>query len=285
MTHLPSGARFPDFLIVGAAKSGTTSLYDWLGQHPEIGLAAYKETDYFSGLSERVTQLDRYLLLFPRGQHSVLGEASVSYMPFHEVAIPRITKEAGSPKIIICLRQPVERAFSHYQYYVQLRLEREPAIRALSFDHRPHSDPWGSRFNPYLVGSSYKTQVGHYNDAFPEVLLVVMEEFKAPLDLCRRVFQFVGVDPSFEPECSPRNITGLPRTRFLSRLLAIRWIRQRLSPLLPPTLRSVVRGRLTKRQEIGEAERRILEGVLAEEAVFYSSLKAKIISAHRDKSS
>ena len=114
----------PDFFIVGAPKAGTTSLYFYLEQHPEIFMSAVKETNYFSYeatvkqnlyYNERgINDWEEYLKLFSEaGKKKAIGEASVSYLFYPEVA-EAIKAKFPEGKIIIMLRNPVERALSHY---------------------------------------------------------------------------------------------------------------------------------------------------------------------------
>ena len=112
-----------DFFIVGAPKAGTTSLYYYLNEHPEIEMSTQKETDFFSdsaiqkqGLyygENRINTLEKYHNLFPTTQEKKYGEASVSYL-FYEDVPEKIKAYNSKGKIIIMLRNLVDRAFSHY---------------------------------------------------------------------------------------------------------------------------------------------------------------------------
>ncbi len=115
--------RFPDFLIVGAQKSGTTSLWKWLRDHPECYLPDVKEPHYFARFNPWdklirkgwfVRDPDAYVKLFSAAQPSqICGEASPSYLYENGVA-ERIKDEIPSCRILICLRDPVDRAYSEY---------------------------------------------------------------------------------------------------------------------------------------------------------------------------
>ena len=109
--------------IVGAPKAGTTSLYNYLNEHPEIVMSMKKETDYFSNESiekqgmyyekKRIMTLARYHSFFPVSENKIYGEASVSYLFYKDV--PKKIKDYNdNGKIIVMLRNPVDRAFSHY---------------------------------------------------------------------------------------------------------------------------------------------------------------------------
>ena len=123
----------PNFFIVGAPKAGTTSLYAYLSMHPEVFMpSTIKEPDYFSHKAilaqnlyyntTHVTNLEEYLDLFSLANgEKAIGEASVSYLYYQEAArnLYDFNPEA---RIIIILREPVERAFSHYLMDARLGL-------------------------------------------------------------------------------------------------------------------------------------------------------------------
>lgn len=121
----------PDFIIVGAQKSGTTSLYKYLGQHPQVLKAARKEVHFFDENFDRSVRW--YRSHFPSqrelkqradklGKSVITGEASPYYI-FHPHAVRRLAELLPDTKLIVLLRDPVARAFSHYQH--QLRKARE----------------------------------------------------------------------------------------------------------------------------------------------------------------
>lgn len=114
-------SRKPDFFIVGAPKAGTTSIYSYLVQHPEIFMPARKEP-YFFGQWRRNSEEDLrdYLRLF-RGvpESKVAGEASTTYL-YLQSAAEEIKAFRPDAKIIIMLRNPVDRAYSQYWHHVRL---------------------------------------------------------------------------------------------------------------------------------------------------------------------
>jgi len=124
----------PDFLIIGAMKGGTTSLFNYLVQHPLIYPPFRKEIKFFD--CNYTNGLSWYQSHFPlkakfNSDHAVTGEATPYYI-FHPVAPQRIVHDLPGVKIIVLLRNPVDRAYSHYQHMVRARHERlsfEAAIR------------------------------------------------------------------------------------------------------------------------------------------------------------
>ena len=114
----------PEFLIIGAQKSGTTSLYNYLTQHPMVGTAFEKEVRYFNNHFDK--GLNWYKAHFPlriRSSQFMTGEGEPSYLP-HPVAPQRVYELVPQVKLIVMLRNPVDRAFSHYQH--RFIRDREP---------------------------------------------------------------------------------------------------------------------------------------------------------------
>src|ERR1700753_3266246 len=134
----------PNFLIVGAAKSGTTSLFHYLKQHPDIFLPEFKEPHFFvSALVKNkvyswIEEKQEYENLFAGASaYHKRGEASVTYLYYYKIAIPNILSLLGrSTKIIVILRNPVERALSAYNYtYKNNPSENNPSFeKALEFE-------------------------------------------------------------------------------------------------------------------------------------------------------
>ena len=121
--------REPDFIIAGVAKAGTTSIYRYLGEHPEVGLSRKKELNFFAFEDARIraawphllypaTTWDEYLASFPATDVRIVGEASPIYFE-SELAPAAISARLPQVKIIISLRSPVERAYSGYLMHVR----------------------------------------------------------------------------------------------------------------------------------------------------------------------
>ena len=131
-----------DFFIVGAPKSGTTSLYHYLNEHFDVEMSSQKEPDFFSDESlqkqgmyygrNRVDTIGKYNALFEKEDVILRGEASVSYLYYEDV--PKKIKEYNHDgKIIIILRNPIDRAFSHYLMDYRLGLISESFERVIIF--------------------------------------------------------------------------------------------------------------------------------------------------------
>jgi len=197
------GRIWPNFLIVGSAKAGTTSLYHWLRYHPEVFMPEKKEPSYFVdgyGMSD----LDAYLLLFAPGRgKKAIGEASTAYLASPE-SPQLISKQLGKVKTLILLRNPVERAFSLYCWMVMVGCEWLPTFEeAVKAEEKRCSDQFFRWHNPeyfwdymYFRSGLYFEQVKRYTDTFGRDLVEIylFDELKNdPGKLYGKVCNFLGI--------------------------------------------------------------------------------------------
>jgi len=225
----------PNFLIVGAAKCGTTSLYYYLKQHPEIYMSPVKEPNFISfqfekfpyeghgdsKLYQRAVKTYRdYCNLFSasRGKKAI-GEASVINLYYYEKTIPFIKELIGTPKIIIMLRDPVERAFSAYLHFVRDSTENLTFEQALVQEEERKKDHW-SPYWFYGEMGFYYDRVKAYTENFDKVAVFLYDDLKDdPIGLMRAAYQFLEVDTSFNPNMRTKyNASGSPRIKMLNDL-------------------------------------------------------------------
>lgn len=265
----------PNFFIVGAAKSGTTSMYRYLEQHPDVYMPSFKEPHWFARVEpsselivHSVTSEAEYLGLFEGwdGERAI-GEASPSYL--WDVAAPgRIKQEVPDAKIIVLLREPVSRAFSHYLMDVREGMEARPFLRALQEDYAIHKKGWGIS-HLYVELGMYCEQISRYLDRFgrESVLVLFFEEVFADPDstfyALERTLNFLGVYPTvpngvdlqrrYNPHAVPRGRFS----RFMLRALAIRSMARRF---LPERSKQLLREKVLLRQaEKPEADPQAIE--------------------------
>jgi hypothetical protein len=178
--------RLPDFLIIGAMKCGTTPLFRWLGEQPEIRIPEIKEPHFFSRKERWDRGLDWYGSLFAGAAEGALtGEASASYSDpqFSSTATERIARVIPHARLIYLVSDPVERIRSHYRHEVQRSRERRPLVEALQ-------DP----DNPYLRSSLYHRALSPYVERFPrEQILVTRLEDLAEGSAWRSVLTHIGL--------------------------------------------------------------------------------------------
>lgn len=143
----------PDFFVVGAMKSGTTTLHAWLGLHPEVFLPKEKEPDFFT--RERTdTELRRYQELFAPAGSRCTGEASTSYTIDRgsKGAADRIAEFAPEARIVYLVRDPVERIRSHYRHEVRRNREHRDFAVAVRDDPRYRlASCYHARIRPYVA--------------------------------------------------------------------------------------------------------------------------------------
>lgn len=187
------GVRYPNFLVIGAMKSGTTSLYHYLRAHPQVYMPDLKEVDFFTAELNWGKGWKWYARQFTDAklQERALGEASTSYTkhPRYTGVPERIARHLPNVKLIYVLRNPIDRMRSHYQHNVALGEEKAPIEEALL------SNP------SYLDTSRYALQLERYLDHFPRerILLFSAEELRHQrVDTMRKVLTFLEVDPDAE---------------------------------------------------------------------------------------
>jgi hypothetical protein len=209
----------PDFLIVGAQKAGTTALYAYLRWHPAILGPSWKEVCFFDRHYERGARwyrgqfpnaLRRQLAARRDGGRSLAGEASPSYL-FHPEAPARVAALVPGVKLIALLRNPVDRAYSHYQHEVALGREQLSFEDALAAEEarlaaEPEVGGWAWSEHTYFARGLYAEQLERWYACFPrEQLLVLTTEGYAadPAATYARVLDFLGAAPH-ELERYPR---------------------------------------------------------------------------------
>jgi sulfotransferase family protein len=219
----------PDFLILGAQKAGTTALYAYLRWHPEITGPSFKEVSFFDRHYAKGEWWYRAHMPVRRG--SLVGEASPSYL-FHPLAPERVSVMLPGARLIVLLRNPVDRAFSHYQH--EVALGREPLSFEEALDReeermqgeldRMLRDP--SYFSlawwnyTYVARGRYAEQLERWFAAVPREQLLVLftEELSADTAATyRRVLDFLGVgarELDSYPRIFDRDYAGMnPGTR------------------------------------------------------------------------
>jgi hypothetical protein len=182
------GRMLPEFFVIGAAKSGTTTLYGWMSEHPVIGPASKKEVHYFDlnfwrgrdwYRSHFPLEADSETCVRDHGRPLITGEASPTYIS-HEWAPARLAKALPRAKLIVVFRNPVERAYSQFQMSRREGVEPlESFAEALAVEEerlRPHlerlrADPyyygWSIGCWSYLFRSEYANQVARWLTLFP----------------------------------------------------------------------------------------------------------------------
>ncbi|MCB8924450.1 MAG: sulfotransferase [Ardenticatenaceae bacterium] len=222
----------PNFLIIGAAKSGTSALYHYIRRHPEIYMSPRKETHFFAfedsdpgtngpgdTIPGAITQMDEYLKLFQNVKdEKAIGEASPTYI-YLPRASERIKFHIPDVRMVGILRNPVDRAYSAYMHLI--RDGREPISdfgQALRLEEERVRLNWGPIWH-YTRGGLYFEQVKRYYDLFEkdQLRIYLHEELdQTPELVLKDVFNYLGVSDSWMPDVSVRpNVSGVPKSARL----------------------------------------------------------------------
>lgn len=221
--------RFPDFYVVGAAKSGTTSLWNYLLQHPELYLVPdvrFKELGFFAS-DHGISNEEDYKSFFVAAQHGQkIGEVCNSYLT-DPASAKRIKEAVPEAKIIISLRNPVDRAFSLYNWMVANGYEKKSEFNsALAEENKrktdedfqksnAHGNPWLFR---YFESGLFSCQVQRYFEVFGKsncLVLLFDELIKNPVSVSQKCYSFLSVDQEFKPATDKLNEKKQPRSQAL----------------------------------------------------------------------
>ncbi len=228
---------WPNLFVVGAPRSGTTSLYKYLEMLPDVCMSTVKEPHYFNAaLDPRgplaaslsiVRDEQKYLRLFDHaGPRKVVGEATPTYL-WDPVVPSRIKAKVPDAKIVMILREPIERAHSHYLTDVRLGLEPRPFSQALTEDHA-NADKVLGRAHLYIEQGLYADQVERYLDTFgkKQIRIYLFEDFTCqPSKVMNELCKFLDVmipDPHMFDAPKRFNTYFEPRNAFFKWIIQTR---------------------------------------------------------------
>ena len=237
-----------NLFIVGAPKAGTTSLHHYLNEYPEILMSIIKEPDFFSDIeiqeqglyygNSRINNITKYNSLFSDWiDESIIGEASVSYL-FYPNVPQRIKIYNDNSKIIIMLRNPIERAFSHYLMDYRLGLTSNSFEE--EFDKKTTLN-----FQQYFLLGNYFQQVKRYLDIFGKenVHIIWYSDFieKTENEL-NKVISFLGLNTDFSVDFNKiHNSFSMPKNNFIRKIYSVVWLRKTLSFLFPVNIQIILK--------------------------------------------
>jgi hypothetical protein len=258
----------PNLLLVGAAKSGTTSLYYYLNQHPDIFMSKVKEprfiTSQFLNLPQKgpgdkttarnaIKTWKKYKNLFKNADEKIIGEGSVDTLYYGIRSVEIIKKYLGNPKILMVLRNPIKRAYSAYKHLVRDGRETLNFAEALKKEEDRIKSNWEFIWHYKNTGLYYQ-QVKAFLEGFDQVNVILFRDFKKDTkQTLKNIFKFLDVDDSFIPsQESIHNKTGIPKNKLLHNLVGKdliinKWIYRGMKKILSDRLMEKIRLKIVGR--------------------------------------
>jgi len=240
----------PNFMIIGVAKAGTTSLYHYLDQHPQVFMCPEKGSNYFGYEDARNWQwtdegkppllrhfqartFEEYEAFFAGVRDEIaVGEASPQYFRC-PTAAQRIHDRIPHVKIVASLRNPADRAFSGFL----MRTRRGEPVRGFYEELTPEAS--------HVRESLYYKRLKRYFDLFPSehIKIIIFEEFRQdPAKTIVDLLNFIGVDTAYVPDTSVKhNPAGIPRIRWLNRLFFHPTLIRTAKALFPARVQDVLK--------------------------------------------
>ena len=282
--------KLPDFFVVGAARSGTTSLHYFLKQHPDIFMPEVKEIGFFRFVNTPIELIrmvekkrslrlvytfDDYIRHFEKAfKTEMIGEACNWYLYAYKDTIKNIKvvyrENYEKLKIIIILRNPADRAWSHFMVYQ--RDGKEPiedfkeAIKPEVYNKRLEDNkgfPVG--LGDYIGLGMYYEQVDAYLREFQDVKIFLYDDLcRDTLKVVREIYSFLGVSEGFTPDVKKRyNISGESKVKLLNTFVTHNYrMKDFLKSFIPFKMRDIIRHIIfeknTQRKEMPEDIRREL---------------------------
>lgn len=246
----------PSLFIVGAPKAGTTALYAYFEKHPQVNMSSEKEPNYFSWTEIEAQHLyykkvnikteSEYLSLFhPSPATKYCGEGSVSYLYYPEVP-QRLHDYQPLARIIISLRNPVARAFSHYLMDYSLGLV-EVDFETIFRNGKDHPVT-KNYFQQYFSVSDYAPQIERYLNVFQkeQIHFLLHEDLVAhPKESLKKISQFLEIDYKNESESiEQQNVTLSGKNKFISILYKNEKIRKLIARIFNDPIKNKIKGLL-----------------------------------------
>ncbi|NET03028.1 MAG: sulfotransferase [Sphaerospermopsis sp. SIO1G1] len=256
--------KLPNFLVAGFEKCGTTSVYNYLNQHPQIFMSPVKEPNFlerdwenFAQTKEsRIDTIEKYQNLFVNvtDDHLAVGEISPNLLFHYQSSIPRIQQYVPNAKIIVILRDPVQRAYS--DYLMQIRDEISSNTPTLTDQIK-----YSATKSYTLTKGLYYTPVKSFLEAFGSNNFKVClydDLVKNSTTFIQDIYKYLDVDSDFVPDMSKKSqVAQVPRSRSINQLLKTsnpvrNIIASALRIIMPLELRQKIRSTLVNLNSQGK---------------------------------
>ena len=248
-----STVKLPNFLIFGVQKAGTTSVYNYLKQHPEVYLSPVKETNFLEKdwpklieqgrqfKPKKIVTFEQYKDQFKGVTNEIaIGEISPNYLFHHKTSIELIKRYVPNAKLIAILRNPVDRAISDYLMHVREGQSNTPLKEQIQY--KAHK-------SFVILKGYYYQQVKHYFEEFSreQVSIFLYDDLRKDCQkFLEKIYKTIGVNPDFEADTSQKSqVAQLPKNDDLNKLLVNKNpIRSLSATLLKPILSEEKRQKL-----------------------------------------
>ncbi|MEZ4801896.1 MAG: sulfotransferase [Gelidibacter sp.] len=268
--------NFPDYIIIGAAKCGTTSLCNYLDSHPDIQITQPKELDFF-GRDGIESKLNAYCEHFKEKNGRLIGEGSVSYMLYSELAAKQIKKYIPNVKIIAMLRNPADRFYSDFWFNINrgVIVYKKGMFEGVINDTMqvPYSPVHMMSYRESLISKgNYAYHLKHYYEHFDkdQIKIIFFEDFiKDSTKVLKSVYDFLGVVAN-DVE-APSEIHN--KTLYPGKFNAVYVAWKHIKPYLPRKLVLSQREKLVKLKDFFFTEKK---------AEFSAKSRAELVSLYAD---
>ncbi|MDY2586482.1 sulfotransferase [Winogradskyella aquimaris] len=257
--------NLPNFLIVGTAKAATTTIHEYLKQHPKVFMTEWKEPCFFVFKDQQnlnfkstkrivkfITRLEDYKEIFENGKSKeIRGESSTPYLYFYDRTIENIRNTIPNhkdTKILIVLRNPVDRAYSQYMMKIRDLEEKLTFNEALDAEEDRMQNNFHFDFF-YKDRGLYSNQVKAYLEEFNNVKVILYEDFKSDTNkILGDIVDFLNLEKfNFQP-INRLNASGKPKNKIISRILiGDNFIKRSLKPFLTKRLRNNLLNQIQKK--------------------------------------
>ena len=257
--------NLPDFLIVGAQKSATTTIYKNLQLNPEIFMPDIKELNFFAynhddqeikfyknlnlGPNFRfVTNEDDYFHLFNNHSNDCCGECSVNYLSRYKKTIKKIKKIYGNQynklKIIISLRNPIERSFSHWMMNSRDEIEKYNFEKAMS--QNIDDDLSKVEYRNYLGNSLYSDSVKDFIENFDNVHILYYDDISNNLlNEVNKILEFLNLDRISNINNAKYNVSGKPNNKIIYYLVFKNYLfKDTIKKFIPEKIKNLIKNRI-----------------------------------------
>jgi hypothetical protein len=275
----------PNFFIVGTPKSGTTSLFHYLQEHPEVFIPSLKEPHFFSSPEVKntyyktkiVDNKEEYLKLYQSDkEYKVVGDLSSSYL-FNKHTASRISDFNPKSKIIIVLRNPVERAVSHYLMDVSLGYINVSLKEVLT-----NKETYKKFYQEYVEIGFYDKQIEEYKSNFPDsqLLIILSESLQKDTDnTLKNIFKYLNISTEFSLSSKvEHNKYREARFPFLKKILNSDIIKSLFPNSIKEKLKPIIYNQKAEKPKL-EAEKEMLKKIYKNSIINTENMISKDLSS------